>query len=254
MNLKQLAAAAAIACAAPAFAGINTLNGDAELFAIVWDETAATYAIDFGITVDQLAASTGSFTLGSVGGANWASYVAADENLGDHQPFEGTRWAIVAFDDDDQFTFERGDLNFYSTTQGGMAPAIVNEGLEVMLNIGIGAAGIFAQNGMTPNPAANLDLFAAVGEAAHFVEIPSQPLRLGNAIGTSTGFFGCTYDDFRAGTSKAYCTAFTNAAGQAVSVGFDGSSFSVTAVPEPGTYAMLLAGLAAVGVVARRRA
>jgi hypothetical protein len=79
-------------------------------------------------------------------------------------------------------------------------------------------------------------------------------LRLGNAIGTSTGFFGCTYDDFRAGTSKAYCTAFTNAAGQAVSVGFDGSSFSVTAVPEPGTYAMLLAGLAAVGVVARRRA
>lgn len=255
MNLKQLATAAALVAAAPAFAAINTSNGDAELFGVVWDDAKATYAIDFGLTVSQLMASSGNFSLGSVAGdGKWTQFVSADGNLGDYQPFEGTRWAVVALDNNDEFTFFPGDLTFYSTSQDGQSPGLLNVGLEVMLNIFTEYSGRFAQAGMGVNVAQNGSAVAVVGDQAHFFEIASQPLRLGNPFGTSAPLFSCTYDNFRDGTLPALCGAMTNGAGRAMSVGFDGNTFSVTAaVPEPGTYAMLLAGMAAIGFVVRRR-
>lgn len=49
-------------------------------------------------------------------------------------------------------------------------------------------------------------------------------------------------------------TLFVNSAGNAVNVGLSGLTMQVTAVPEPSTYLMLLAGLAGVGVLRRRQA
>lgn len=251
MNLKQLAAAAALVCAGPAFAGINTLNENAELVGVVWDENFATYAIDFGISVGDLASLNGQLSF-DVAGAAWSAYVAADTDLGDYQPFEGTRWAMFAVDNDDQFTFTPGDLNLLSTYQDGIAPVLSNQGFEVMWNVAQTQAANYDQRGLLLDPADNVDMSVVLGDSAHYLEF-GQPLRVGNAIGSSTGLFSCTHGGFREFDSNAICGVFANASGQAITASFDGTAFTVAAVPEPGTYAMLMAGLAAVGFVARRR-
>ncbi|NRR30537.1 PEP-CTERM sorting domain-containing protein [Oxalobacteraceae bacterium] len=56
---------------------------------------------------------------------------------------------------------------------------------------------------------------------------------------------------FTPSVSGVYTLSFQNQGGDNVGALLD--NVSITAVPEPGTYAMLLAGLAAVGVAARRR-
>lgn len=255
MNLKKLAAAAALACTAPAFAAINISDTNAELFAMVWDENHATYFIDLGVSVGSLSALNGQLSF-AVAGPAWSDYLAADGNLADYEPFQGTRWAIVAVDFDDQLTYEAGlpgDVNLYTTTQDSMLPRITNEGVETTLNLTWRQSSNFDQRGGDLNVAANTSGTVLVGDEAHFLE-NTQPLRIGNAIGTSSAsLFTCSYSGFRDFVDPALCAAVTNARGQAVTVGFDGQAFTVTAVPEPGTYAMLLAGLGAVGFMVRRR-
>lgn len=260
IKLKQLAAATALACAAPAFAGIADWNDDAELFGIVWDEAFATYVVDFGITWGQLRGASGSFTLATTGGANWASYVAADTNLNDFSKFEGTHWGVYAVDIDGFHILD--ETGFISTTSGGVLPTLNNEFQRTMTDRLSFLTGKYNQNGLTPNLALNGDLFAALGQPAHLLEtdlgvnfqfftgnaVNSGPVALSTCRG---GNFAGGFDDY----APADCGYFMTDAGRGVSVNFDGNTFSaVVAVPEPGTYALFAAGLLAVGFVARRRA
>lgn len=77
---------------------------------------------------------------------------------------------------------------------------------------------------------------------------------VGNAAGLVAGIGGTIATNWAAGDTLWVRWNDVNDGGNDHGLAIDNVSFSVTtAVPEPGTYAMLLAGLAAVGFVARRR-
>ncbi len=75
----------------------------------------------------------------------------------------------------------------------------------------------------------------------------------GNVAGRVTNLGGTVTTDWAAGSTLWLRWADLNNSGNDHVMAIDNVSFSVTAVPEPSTYAMLLAGLGAVGFMARRR-
>jgi MYXO-CTERM domain-containing protein len=76
----------------------------------------------------------------------------------------------------------------------------------------------------------------------------------GNAAGLLAGLGGTVSLDWAPGQTLWLRWADLNDAGNDHGLAIDNVSFSVTAVPEPGTTALWLAGLAALGLLARRRA
>ena len=76
----------------------------------------------------------------------------------------------------------------------------------------------------------------------------------GNTAGLVTGLGGTVATTWSAGDTLWVRWVDINDSGNDHGLAIDNLSFSVTsAVPEPGTYAMLLAGLAAIGFMVRRR-
>ena len=136
---------------------------------------------------------------------------------------------------------------------------------------------------------ANNDLNSATGTALYYIDTTSDTLKVAasnfnnigppisittigalgvnangisgfDIFGASTGF--AAFTDADTGKSSLYSIDLTSGAATSLGTfGILGDSviappilgLTVTAVPEPGTYAMLLAGLAAVGTLAKRR-
>ena len=76
----------------------------------------------------------------------------------------------------------------------------------------------------------------------------------GNVAGKVSGLGGTVVTTWAPGSTLWVRWVETNNTGNDHGLAIDNLRFTVTAVPEPGTLAMLLAGLGAVGLVIRRRA
>ncbi len=268
MKMKHVAAAALAACAAattmPAIASIgtgaldNSSANNAELVFVVFDE-GKSYTKDLGITLAQFLANPSSpFSIG-LSGANFASYLAADTNLFDGTKFDGTRWGVFAVNNE-PFLFNDGRV-LLTTLYGGPSPqnptGINNfdwfAGVDVLGAKFNDLSQVMAANG-TANlqVATNGDSYTPVGTQGYFNDGGLATLGFSYYVTNAVGVSSAVYLDMESSDTPQPPISATQLAGRFL---FDGTqlTYTVAAVPEPGSMALLFAGMGALGFVSRRR-
>lgn len=258
MKLTRFAAALGLAAAAvPAFAAIGTIDEQTELFGVVWDESFGSYALDLGVTLNDFraAANTPGYSFSRSVGAAYQKFTAADKDPNDGTQFTGTRWAIFAADVQSFGDAGEADGYRYLTTSFGTdKPRIDNSQLQAgtgtvsLKATEISATGTHniadvAQNGESFNPK---------GESGFFDESQNSFSNAGTWAGNKPNTSSKVYYFFTSSGDPTVDSTRVDFGGNA---NFNGTAFSyaVAAIPEPSTYALLLAGLLTVGFVARRR-
>ncbi|MCY4747036.1 PEP-CTERM sorting domain-containing protein [Pelomonas sp. UHG3] len=254
MKLKSLALAVLAAVAAPSFAAV-TVDGEIGTgeFVLLATNSKGSYAQDLGISLNQLNAvlANGGTWSQSVLGTQYDAFLAFGGT--------GTQWTIAAINPIDA-GFGPGEINGWTTMN-------INQSFGVLQNAQFGDA----VGGL-------LTHFKDIDNRANNTGIGQENNRLASAFGTNTystadhtGYnqYFNQRNDIGVASALVYTThanevsdaptlqSFVGNAYGAYTVNFDGSTISITGVtapvPEPSTYAMLAAGLMAVGFVARRR-
>jgi hypothetical protein len=271
MKCKPLVAALAVALAAPAFAAIAPgATGNGELFLVVQDSAAkVSFTLDLGITMDDFLvagqAETGkSLSFNVAADSNWAAFTAATTagNL---------KWGVLAFDSFGGTANNRLLTTVRATDTEAKMTTSTNIGLAQ--GVGTTTAGSFfasVNNSGTHNSNGQTD-YSVNGSSVNASTDPSNKGYFGQPGGTSdtlngnmkfsnlnpVGTASLFYEVFPSGSSPGgfvKLDKFDNSQHQAA-WNYDGStlSYSLAAVPEPESYALMLAGLGALGLLARRR-
>ncbi|MDP1789496.1 MAG: hypothetical protein Q8L12_02895, partial [Methylibium sp.] len=248
MKLKKLAAALALVATAPAFASIALPNtGNGELFAVVYDSVdQASYTLDLGVFIDNFNGN-GSYSY-TLGGANWNGFVGAagTDNL---------QFAVIGGDSTGQSVANPSRL---FTTVNAATTALTQQ----QLTNAASNTTVYANNQVTVSAntthagdaTVNGSSWDVVGNNAYFL---AQSMNTFNTV-TAGAAWG---NNNAAGTSAAFRSfskVSTGGGTQALQTTYDGVwtlgqqqgnwtlSYSVAAVPEPGSLALMLAGLGAV--------
>ncbi len=272
MKLKSLVAAMAIVIGAPAFAAIAPgSTGNGELFLVVQDATnKVSFSYDLGVTMNDFQAV--GDTLGYkkswnvASDANWTNFASVASSL------STATWAVLAFDSTGSNT--AGNQRVLTTIRAGQE-AVAGNWVNNNFSLGIGLAqageffdsvnstGTHKPNADTSVNGSSVNFESEGNGQAYFGKVGSlTPTFNGTATFSSTNLIGASSSFAyitRSGTSgigKVLVNAFDNAYGVATMT-FDGNALQFQAqampVPEASTYALMLAGLAAVGAMVRRR-
>lgn len=262
-----LAAAIALAFAGPAGAAIDAgTGGNGELFLSVWNtqgtgDTAddTSFTLDLGQTLNTWASATNPPTLDSSKTALGTLLSFTDAALLSY--LSGTTagnifWNVAGLD-------ANGPRR--ALTTGTIDPSLTNLALTGAIQKGqtyiagangLGTHGTLA-NGSNTATAADGTAFANSGVwGKDFGGQLSGYDNSGN-LGQSLNFYllsttGTNTSNLTAARVSQYVSPEGVAGHWTLTA--NGLSYSVTAVPEPGTWAMLVAGVLAIGAIARRRA
>jgi hypothetical protein len=268
MHLNKFALAAALALAG-ASASATIVGGgvpapasnNAEMVLVVWSATTqSSYAQDLGLTLSAFRASSGTLSFSAAATSIYTSSTLASAT--------DAKWAVIGFDTyGDPLPDSAGidNLSLLTTVSKTAAftptnPGMSGDQLQNATGVWGDWTGLTNQKGTHLTSANGSALVTVTDGAVYWLDPASGPAgnlygnfayNEGNAVGTSSSFYRFTATD----PNYDYTLPVTveKFGGQ---WSFDGTSVAYNAalVPEPGSYALLIAGLAAVGFVARRRA
>lgn len=281
-KLKVMLAAVTLACAGTALADINTgvttsgtTSNNGELFLSVWNETLEqSYTRDLGInlssflstgTVAPVDATPGSgvdYAFGvapTIGAGNvlTAGYqlvfgldgTAASSTLATLLSTAGTIWSVIAsenFGNDRLLFTSNAALSTMATTQLTNTTSKVAQHLIAVNELQGGAADTTSNESSTATPPSA----AYSGSTGFGSTLGGLPFSTVAQIGQSLNFWFANQTATTTNTLSQYDGGSWLLASNGT---LSWNAAQIAPIPEPGTWAMLLAGLAMVGGIARRR-
>ena len=273
--LQKTQVAAAVALSAPAFAAIApTSTGNGELFLVVFNPTAeVSLAVDLGIGINEFRPAYDFNTAIPPAGSSKTWTIDADNGevakfLAKAGASSDWRWYVQAGDSvGSQSTF--GGRGLVTTLTDGLTVGNIEATSNLSYNAIMAPINSFL-SAANQNGDANGDDFTTHGYSFGDQANGAYALKAGFAGTNGAGFAAFTNDNGLATKSLVYYVS-RNASSNLATVRTDifdsaygpstfslaataGGDYALTlAVPEPGTYVLLLSGLAMVGALARRR-
>jgi hypothetical protein len=254
LSIKALVAAAAlIGGAGQAYADIQPGNltsgaaGSELVFYAFDDVTKTSFVKDLGVTFASFLTTPTYGSLNNIGSdANWTAYLGSVGN-----DTSNTFWGVMAAEKTSALS--ANGVNILTTARSN-APATTSTGLVRGIDGAFDTTYLGGLQGTGTNYAANLTYFSSATDVSNWANSMQHNLAgkvnflADNAIGTNADFYRLS-----AAASATTAATLSTVFSAPTQWSFDGTTLQVTAVPEPGTWAMLLAGLMMVGGIARRR-